>query len=88
MDTTADEKEIGNFSAMSAEWWDETGPMAPLHDFTPVRVDYILDSIRRIGTGANTRAGNAPLARLRVLDIGCGAAVSYTHLTLPTILLV
>ena len=51
VDTTADEKEIGNFSALSDGWWDMTGPMRPLHDFTPVRVDYILDSIRRIGTG-------------------------------------
>ena len=75
MDTTADEKEIGNFSAMSAEWWDETGPMAPLHDFTPVRVDYILDSIRRIGTGASTGTASAPLAGLRVLDIGCGGGL-------------
>ena len=35
MDTTADQKEIDNFAAMSAYWWDESGPMAPLHAFAP-----------------------------------------------------
>ncbi|HCV87819.1 MAG TPA: bifunctional 2-polyprenyl-6-hydroxyphenol methylase/3-demethylubiquinol 3-O-methyltransferase UbiG, partial [Alphaproteobacteria bacterium] len=45
MGTTADQKEIDNFAAMSSQWWDTEGPMAPLHDFTPVRIDYILDSI-------------------------------------------
>ncbi|MEC8551963.1 MAG: methyltransferase domain-containing protein, partial [Pseudomonadota bacterium] len=55
---------------MSAHWWDESGPMAPLHDFTPVRIDYILDSIRRIGTGDDARPDG-----LRVLDIGCGGGL-------------
>ena len=82
VDTTADEKEIGNFSALSDGWWDMTGPMRPLHDFTPVRVDYILDSIRRIGTdrdGTEKRdrqaGGRAALSELRVLDIGCGGGL-------------
>jgi 2-polyprenyl-6-hydroxyphenyl methylase/3-demethylubiquinone-9 3-methyltransferase len=69
--TTADQKEIDNFAAMSSRWWDPEGPMAPLHDFTPVRIDYILDSIRRVGTGG---AGHS-LAGLRILDIGCGGGL-------------
>ena len=77
--TTADEKEIGNFSALSAEWWDPAGPMAPLHDFTPVRIDYILDSIRRISAVSSGRpkhlAGPKPLTGLRILDIGCGGGL-------------
>ena len=44
--------------------------MAPLHAFAPVRIDYILDSVRRIGTAAG-----GTLDRLRVLDIGCGGGV-------------
>ena len=83
VDTTADEKEIGNFSALSDGWWDFTGPMRPLHDFTPVRVDYILDSIRRIGTGRDhmgktdmqADGGPAALSGLSVLDIGCGGGL-------------
>ena len=70
MDTTADQKEIDNFAAMSAHWWDERGPMAPLHAFAPVRIDYILDSVRRLGTSENGR-----LDGLRILDIGCGGGI-------------
>jgi len=44
--------------------------MAPLHAFAPVRIDYILDSVRRIGTAAG-----GTLDRLRVLDIGCGGGI-------------
>ena len=69
--TTADQKEIDNFAAMSSQWWDADGPMAPLHDFTPVRIDYILDSVRRIGTGG----ADGRLQGLRVLDIGCGGGL-------------
>ena len=70
MDTTADQKEIDNFAAMSAHWWDESGPMAPLHAFAPVRINYILDSVRRIGT-----SGDGRLEGLRILDIGCGGGI-------------
>ncbi|MEX0503234.1 bifunctional 2-polyprenyl-6-hydroxyphenol methylase/3-demethylubiquinol 3-O-methyltransferase UbiG [Alphaproteobacteria bacterium LSUCC0719] len=70
MNTTADQKEIDNFAAMSAHWWDERGPMAPLHAFAPVRIDYILDSARRIGTTADGR-----LDGVRILDIGCGGGI-------------
>ena len=78
MDTTADQKEIDNFAAMSSQWWDEAGPMAPLHDFAPVRIDYILDSISRIGTrpASGQAAGpSTPLTGLSILDIGCGGGI-------------
>jgi len=71
VDTTADQKEIDNFAAMSSQWWDSEGPMAPLHDFTPVRIDYILDSIDRIGTSRHAHS----LDGLRILDIGCGGGL-------------
>ena len=45
--------------------------MAPLHDFTPVRIDYILDSVRRLGTGG----GAGGVDGLRILDIGCGGGL-------------
>ncbi len=44
--------------------------MAPLHAFAPVRIDYILDSVRRIGT-----SGDARLDGVRTLDIGCGGGI-------------
>ena len=78
MDTTADQKEIDNFAAMSSQWWDEAGPMAPLHDFAPVRIDYILDSITRLGTrpaADKTGRSKPPLSGLNILDIGCGGGI-------------
>ena len=78
MKTTADQNEIANFAAMSEKWWDERGPMAPLHRFAPVRIDYILQSVRRRNqkNPPDERArGQAPLAGLRVLDIGCGGGI-------------
>ena len=56
---------------MSSRWWDPDGPMAPLHDFTPVRIDYILDSVRRLGTGGSSNR----VEGLRFLDIGCGGGL-------------
>jgi 2-polyprenyl-6-hydroxyphenyl methylase/3-demethylubiquinone-9 3-methyltransferase len=78
MKTTADPNEIANFAAMSEKWWDERGPMAPLHRFAPVRIDYILQSVRRRNQKNppdEMAMGQAPLAGLRVLDVGCGGGI-------------
>ena len=71
--TTADQTEIDNFAALSNQWWDQKGPMAPLHAFTPVRIDYILQSIGRFFP---IKTGPKPsLAGLKILDIGCGGGL-------------
>ena len=70
---SSDLKEIENFAALSGQWWDQAGPMAPLHAFTPVRIDYILAAIRRFFPGTTT--GPKPLTGLTVLDIGCGGGL-------------
>ena len=78
MRTTTDQKEIANFAAMSEKWWDERGPMAPLHRFAPVRIDYILQSLsrrRQKRLGDERAARRPPLLGLRVLDIGCGGGI-------------
>ena len=72
MQSTVDQKEIDNFAALSDKWWDMKGPIRPLHSFTPVRVDYITDAIRRI---KGTLADQNPLQNLRILDIGCGGGL-------------
>ena len=72
MQSTVDQKEIDNFAALSDKWWDMKGPMRPLHSFTPVRVDYITDAIRRI---KGTLPDQYPLQNLRILDIGCGGGL-------------
>ena len=77
MVTTADQREIDNFAALSDHWWDMRGPMAPLHAFTPIRVDYILANIERFWPKKARSADPAsrPLAGLRILDIGCGGGL-------------
>ena len=77
MVTTADQREIDNFAALSDQWWDPTGPMAPLHAFTPIRIDYILANIERfwpVAARAETSRAQ-PLTGLRILDIGCGGGL-------------
>ena len=77
MVTTADQREIDNFAALSDQWWDPAGPMAPLHAFTPIRIDYILANIERFWpVAARAEASRAqPLTGLRFLDIGCGGGL-------------
>ena len=77
MVTTADQREIDNFAALSDHWWDMRGPMAPLHAFTPIRIDYILANIERFWPRKARPAatGLHPLTGLRILDIGCGGGL-------------
>ena len=77
MVTTADQREIDNFAALSDQWWDMRGPMAPLHAFTPIRIDYILANIERFWPKKARPAAPAsrPLTGLRILDIGCGGGL-------------
>ena len=77
MVTTTDQREIDNFAALSDKWWDPRGPMAQLHAFTPVRIDYMLANIERFWPRAARPAATAshPLAGLRILDIGCGGGL-------------
>jgi 2-polyprenyl-6-hydroxyphenyl methylase/3-demethylubiquinone-9 3-methyltransferase len=56
-----DQAELRKFSDLAARWWDPHGPMRPLHDINPARLEWI-ESI-------------APLAGRRVLDVGCGGGV-------------
>lgn len=53
--------EIQKFSAFAQDWWDLTGPCAPLHHFNPLRLEFIKQY--------------ATLAQQSVLDIGCGGGI-------------
>ncbi len=70
---SVDPEEIARFDALAEDWWNENGPMAPLHKLNPLRLAYIRDRISahlERGTG-----GRKPLNGLRVLDIGCGGGL-------------
>ena len=70
---TADPKEIERFDALADDWWDESGPMAPLHKLNPVRLAYIRDHL--CAYHGRETSGKTPLAGLSVLDIGCGGGL-------------
>ena len=61
MNDNVDQAELLKFGELAAKWWDRDGPMRPLHDINPARLEWI----ERL----------APLAGRQVLDVGCGGGV-------------
>ena len=70
---SVDADEVARFAAIADEWWDEKGPMKPLHALNPTRIAFIRDRIAaRLGRDP---LGDRPLRGLGVLDIGCGGGL-------------
>lgn len=69
--TTANALEVDKFNRLAATWWDESGPMWPLHRLNALRVPYILERVAERWPGC----ANGDLSGLSVLDIGCGAGI-------------
>ena len=66
-------EEVARFDALGDAWWDEDGPMAPLHRLNPVRIGWARDLIvRHFKLEAPV---GAPLAGVDLLDVGCGAGL-------------
>jgi 2-polyprenyl-6-hydroxyphenyl methylase/3-demethylubiquinone-9 3-methyltransferase len=68
-----DPEEIAKFTAMAAEWWDPDGKFRPLHKFNPTRLAFIRDRVA--AHAGRDPLGDAPLAGLELLDIGCGGGL-------------
>jgi 2-polyprenyl-6-hydroxyphenyl methylase / 3-demethylubiquinone-9 3-methyltransferase len=56
-----DANEVRKFESRAADWWDTEGPFKTLHQINGLRLDYV--------------AQRAPLAKARVLDVGCGGGI-------------
>lgn len=71
--TTLNTAEVAQFEQIADRWWDEDGPLKPLHRLNPVRLAYI----RRMATAHFNLdpANRTPLSGLDVLDIGCGGGL-------------
>jgi 2-polyprenyl-6-hydroxyphenyl methylase / 3-demethylubiquinone-9 3-methyltransferase len=61
MGDNVDQAELLKFGELAATWWDREGPMRPLHDINPARLQWI--------------DRHASLAGKRVVDVGCGGGV-------------
>ncbi len=56
-----DPQEIAKFDTIAEDWWNPNGPMKPLHDLNPLRLDYI----KQFTT----------LKNKTVVDVGCGGGI-------------
>ena len=69
---TINKKEIDKFSKLADEWWDPEGKFKPLHNFNPVRLKYIKDTItKKFGN----KSEKLPLKDIKILDVGCGGGL-------------
>ena len=69
---TINKKEIDKFSKLADEWWDPEGKFKPLHNFNPVRLKYIKNTIiEKYGK----KSEKLPLKNIKILDIGCGGGL-------------
>ena len=68
-----DPADVARFAAQAAEWWDVTGPFAPLHKFNPSRLAFVRDrAAAHFGRDAKARA---PFEGLTLIDVGCGGGL-------------
>ena len=71
--STVDDDEVARFSALASDWWDPSGPMAPLHRLNPVRLAWIKGEVAA-AFGRDAKAADA-YSGLSILDVGCGAGL-------------
>ena len=71
--STINKEEIQKFSKLAEEWWDVNGKFKPLHMFNPIRIEYILDNIKKYFKIENSKTNI--LEGLNILDIGCGGGL-------------
>lgn len=72
--TTTDTATIAHFGKDSDTWWQADGAFSPLHRLNPVRLSFIIASLRQL-LPQKIAAGRQSLAQLKILDIGCGGGL-------------
>ncbi|CAO5681796.1 MAG: Ubiquinone biosynthesis O-methyltransferase [Holosporales bacterium] len=71
--STIDSNEVKTFNTYEGNWWDEKGPLKPLHELNPLRLSFIFDQLTRFNKVEQD--GLRPYQNLNVLDVGCGAGL-------------
>ena len=70
---SVDPVEVDRFAQIATQWWDDDGPMAPLHRLNPTRLRYSRDRLcTHFGLDGD---GPRPLSGLSLLDVGCGGGL-------------
>ena len=69
---TINKKEIEKFSKIASQWWDPNGKFKPLHNFNPIRIEYIKNSIIE---HFKIKSSTKSLKKINILDIGCGGGL-------------
>ena len=73
MSTTINKEEIQKFSRLADEWWDVNGKFKPLHMFNPIRIEYIIENIKKHYKIKKEKINF--LEGLNILDVGCGGGL-------------
>ena len=60
-------EELKKFNDLAETWWDETGPMWPLHRLNELRVPFIRAQVQE----HLELAPEATLKNVSILDVGC-----------------
>ena len=71
--SSIDKTEIDKFKNLAKEWWKHDGKFKTLHKFNPIRLEYIINTIK--DHYAIDQENESPLKGLSVLDIGCGGGL-------------
>jgi 2-polyprenyl-6-hydroxyphenyl methylase/3-demethylubiquinone-9 3-methyltransferase len=70
---SVDASEVAKFAKLADQWWDASGPFAPLHHLNPVRLTFIRD-VAATHFGRDSRSLR-PFDGLSLLDLGCGGGL-------------
>ncbi|KPJ04299.1 Hexaprenyldihydroxybenzoate methyltransferase, mitochondrial [Papilio xuthus] len=70
--STIDSKDVNHHEGLMKTWWDELGPIKPLHSMNLVRIPYIRDGL--VPCPPEERNA-APLQNKKILDVGCGGGI-------------
>ena len=67
-----DQLELEKFTKLADQWWDPNGKFKPLHNFNPIRIEYIKNSIIK---HFKIKSSTKSLRKINILDIGCGGGL-------------
>lgn len=71
--STVNDKEIEHLSGWKKDWWDKDGLLKPLHNFNPLRIQFVRDGLAN--TGFKEQTPSLPLQGIKIADIGCGGGI-------------